>query len=34
MERPVYYHRTSGMVGADKNIPVTASGLKRMKRDQ
>ena len=34
MERPVYYHRTSGTVGAAKNIPVTASGLKRMKRDQ
>ena len=34
MERPVYYHRTSGTVGSPKNIPVTASGLKRMKRDQ
>ena len=34
MEPPVYYHRTSGTVGAAKNIPVTASGLKRMKRDQ
>ena len=34
MERPVYYHRTSGTVGAPKNIPVTASGLDRMKRDQ
>ena len=34
MERPVYYHRTSGTVGAPKNIPVTASGLERMKRDQ
>ena len=34
MERPVYYHRTSGTVGAPKNIPVTASGLKQMKRDQ
>lgn len=33
-ERPVYYHRTSGTVGAAKNIPVTESGLKRMKRDQ
>ncbi len=33
-ERPVYYHRTSGTVGAAKNIPVTASGLQRMKRDQ
>ena len=34
MEQPVYYHRTSGTVGAPKNIPVTASGLKRMKHDQ
>ncbi len=34
MEPPVYYHRTSGTVGAPKNIPVTASGLERMKRDQ
>ena len=34
MEQPVYYHRTSGTVGAPKNIPVTASGLKQMKRDQ
>ena len=34
MEQPVYYHRTSGTVGAAKNIPVTASGLKRMKQDQ
>ena len=34
MEPPVYYHRTSGTVGAAKNIPVTASGLKRMKQDQ
>ena len=33
-EPPVYYHRTSGTVGAAKNIPVTASGLERMKRDQ
>ena len=33
-EPPVYYHRTSGTVGAAKNIPLTASGLKRMKRDQ
>ena len=33
-ERPVYYHRTSGTVGAAKNIPVTESGLKQMKRDQ
>ena len=34
MDPPIYYHRTSGTVGAPKNIPVTASGLKRMKRDQ
>ena len=33
-EQPVYYHRTSGTVGAPKNIPVTASGLAQMKRDQ
>ena len=33
-ERPVYYHRTSGTVGAAKNIPVTPSGLRRMKGDQ
>lgn len=33
-EQPVYYHRTSGTVGAPKNIPVTASGLVQMKRDQ
>ena len=34
VEPPVYYHRTSGTVGAAKNIPVTQSGLARMKRDQ
>lgn len=33
-EPPVYYHRTSGTVGAPKNIPVTASGLAQMKLDQ
>ncbi len=33
-EPPVYYHRTSGTVGAPKNIPVTASGLAQMKRHQ
>ena len=32
--RPVYYHRTSGTLGAPKNIPVTAAGLRRMKDDQ
>ena len=33
-ERPVYYHRTSGTLGAPKHIPVTPSGLAQMKRDQ
>ena len=33
-ERPVYYNRTSGTVGAPKNIPVTASGLRQMKTEQ
>ena len=33
-EQPVYYHRTSGTAGAPKNIPVTATGLAQMKRDQ
>ena len=33
-EPPTYYHRTSGTVGTPKNIPVTASGLAQMKRDQ
>ena len=33
-EQPVYYHRTSGTVGAPKNIPMTGSGLAQMKRDQ
>ncbi|MDE2802665.1 MAG: GH3 auxin-responsive promoter family protein, partial [Chloroflexota bacterium] len=33
-EQPVYYHRTSGTVGAPKDIPVTPSGLAQMKRDQ
>lgn len=33
-ERPVYYNRTSGTVGAPKNIPVTASGLRQMKAEQ
>ena len=31
---PVYYHRTSGTVGAAKDIPVTAAGLERVKRNQ
>ena len=29
-ERPIYYNRTSGTVAAPKNIPVTATGLKRI----
>ena len=33
-EQPVYYHRTSGTVGEPKNIPVTASGLKRIRQQQ
>ena len=33
-ERPVYYHRTSGTVGAAKDIPVTESGLRRVKANQ
>ena len=33
-ERPIYYHRTSGTVGAPKNIPVTASGLACIRRQQ
>ena len=32
--RPVYYHRTSGTVGAAKDIPVTRGGLERVKRNQ
>ena len=33
-EQPVYYNRTSGTVGAPKNIPVTRSGIRRMKHGQ
>ena len=33
-ERPVYYNRTSGTVAAPKNIPVTATGLKRTRQHQ
>lgn len=33
-EPPVYYHRTSGTLGAPKNIPVTQSGLQRIRRRQ
>ena len=34
VEQPVYYHRTSGTLGAPKNIPVTQSGLKAFRRHQ
>ena len=33
-ERPVYYNRTSGTLGAPKNIPVTRNGLARLRRHQ
>lgn len=33
-QRPVYYHRTSGTVGAPKDIPLTESGLRRIKHYQ
>lgn len=33
-ETPVYYNRTSGTSGEPKNIPLTASGLKRLKAHQ
>ena len=33
-EQPVYYHRTSGTVGAPKDIPITASGLRRIRQQQ
>ena len=33
-EQPVYYNRTSGTVAEPKNIPVTASGLKRIRGNQ
>ena len=33
-EQPVYYNRTSGTVAAPKNIPVTASGLQRIRGNQ
>ena len=34
VERPVFYHRTSGTVGLPKDIPVTSSGLDRIRRHQ
>jgi hypothetical protein len=33
-EQPVYYHRTSGTVGTPKDIPVTETGLRRLKHHQ
>ncbi len=33
-EQPVYYHRTSGTLGEPKNIPVTETGLRRIRRHQ
>ncbi len=33
-DRPVYYHRTSGTLGAAKDIPVTEAGLRRVKENQ
>ncbi len=33
-QRPVYYHRTSGTVGACKDIPVTEAGLQRVRKNQ
>ena len=33
-EPPVYYHRTSGTVGTPKDIPVTETGLRRLKHHQ
>jgi len=33
-EQPVYYHRTSGTVGAPKDIPITESGIRRIKQHQ
>ena len=32
--QPVYYHRTSGTLGMPKHIPITAPGLRQMKREQ
>ncbi len=33
-ERPVYYHRTSGTLGAAKDIPITEAGLRRIRHNQ
>ncbi len=33
-EQPVYYHRTSGTLGAPKNIPVTKTGLRAIRDHQ
>lgn len=34
IEKPVYYHRTSGTVAAPKDIPITNSGLKSIRAHQ
>ncbi len=33
-EQPVYFHRTSGTVGAPKDIPITEPGLRRIRHHQ
>ena len=33
-DRPVYYHRTSGTLGAAKDIPITEAGLRRIRHNQ
>ena len=33
-DRPVYYHRTSGTLGAAKDIPITEAGLRRIRQNQ
>ena len=33
-DMPVYYHRTSGTLGAAKDIPLTKAGIERVKRNQ
>lgn len=33
-DRPVYYQRTSGTLGAAKDIPLTRAGIERVKRNQ
>ncbi len=34
VDRPVYYHRTSGTTGAAKDIPLTRAGIERVKENQ